>query len=96
MHTVPWNHSSFLQNNIPSHTSTYFLSTYILKYLQPTHLAPLHNVYSALVYSANGSDVDTVIIDGNVVMENRKILTVDEGEIVEKARLSARRIFAES
>ena len=64
--------------------------------LNKPHLAPLHNVYSALVYSANGSDVDTVIIDGNVVMENRKILTVDEGEIVEKARLSARRIFAES
>ena len=63
--------------------------------LNKPHLAPLHNVYSALVYSANGSDVDTVIIDGNVVMENRKILTVDEGEIVEKARLSARRIFAE-
>jgi len=31
-----------------------------------------------MVYSARGSDVDTVIIDGRPVMENRKMLTVDE------------------
>ena len=64
--------------------------------LNRTHLAPLHNVYSALAYSANGNDVETVIIDGKVIMENRKMLTVDEGEIVEKARMAARRIFAEN
>ena len=63
--------------------------------LNRAHLAPLHNVNSALVYSANGNDVESVIIDGKLVMENRKILTVDEGEIVEQARMAARRLFAE-
>jgi cytosine/adenosine deaminase-related metal-dependent hydrolase len=37
-----------------------------------------------LVYSANGDAVDTVYIDGKLVMENRKVLTVDEDEILDR------------
>ena len=58
------------------------------------HLTPLHNMYSALAYSANGTDVDTVIIDGNVVMENRKILTINEEEFIQKARETTKRLFS--
>jgi len=50
------------------------------------HLIPMHNVPSLLVYSANGNDVDTVIVDGRVIMDHRKILTVDEEEILRKAQ----------
>ncbi|MEM2383679.1 MAG: amidohydrolase [Candidatus Bathyarchaeia archaeon] len=49
------------------------------------HLTPLHNIYAALVYSARGSDVDTVIVDGRVVMRGRVVETVDEQEVMEKA-----------
>ncbi|MBS7640307.1 MAG: amidohydrolase [Candidatus Bathyarchaeia archaeon] len=49
------------------------------------HLTPLHDIYAALVYSARGSDVDTVIIDGKVVMRGRLIETVDEHEVMRKA-----------
>lgn len=43
-------------------------------------------VPSQLVYCAKGSNVDTVIIDGEVVLENGKIKTVNEEEILEKAQ----------
>jgi 5-methylthioadenosine/S-adenosylhomocysteine deaminase len=54
--------------------------------LDRPHLVPLYNVYSHLVYSAGGSEVDTSIINGKLVMENRDILTVDEDEIIAQAR----------
>ena len=38
---------------------------------------PRNNLESALVYSANGSEVDTVIVGGEIVMENKQITTVD-------------------
>jgi 5-methylthioadenosine/S-adenosylhomocysteine deaminase len=64
----------------------------ILIDLQKPHLTPIYNYYSHLAYSAISSDVDTVIINGQIVMRNRKILTVDEEEILEKARRFAEKI----
>ena len=49
------------------------------------HLRPLHNIYANIVYSARGSDVDTVIVDGKIVMENQKVKTLDEQAVIEKA-----------
>lgn len=46
-----------------------------------------------LVYSAEGRDVETVIIDGRVVMENRKMTTVDEQKVLEDAQKSSERIL---
>ncbi len=57
----------------------------ILDFKKP-HLAPLHHYPSHLVYSAFGSDIDTVIIDGNIVMKNRKVLTLNEAEIINTAQ----------
>ena len=48
------------------------------------HLTPIHDIYATLVYSARGSDVDTVIVDGKVLMENRNVKTLDEHEIIKK------------
>ena len=49
-------------------------------------LTPLYNIYSHLVYAARGSDVTTVIVNGRVVVRDREILTVDEEEVMERAR----------
>ncbi len=49
-------------------------------------LTPLYNVYSHLVYAVRGSDVATVIVNGRVVVRDREILTVDEAEVMERAR----------
>ncbi|MCD7725251.1 MAG: amidohydrolase [Clostridiales bacterium] len=45
---------------------------------------PRNNLLAGLAYSANGSEVDTVIIDGRVTMEGRRILTVDEALVYRK------------
>ena len=50
---------------------------------QKPHLVPVHDPLSAVVWAANGSDVDTVLIDGQVVMEGRHVLTLDEAQIME-------------
>lgn len=39
---------------------------------------PLYNIYSQLVYATKASDVETVMINGRIVMENRRVMTIDE------------------
>ncbi len=58
------------------------------------HATPLYNVYSQLVYALKAADVDTAIIGGRIVMEHRKMLTLNENEILEKAREFAKRTSA--
>jgi len=53
------------------------------------NVVPVHYLPSSLVYCATSENVNTVIVDGNVVMENRKILTVNETEILEQAQKAA-------
>jgi len=53
------------------------------------HLTPLHDLYANVVYSARGSDVDTVIVDGRVLMENREVKTLDEEKVIENAQKTA-------
>jgi 5-methylthioadenosine/S-adenosylhomocysteine deaminase len=49
-------------------------------------LTPLYDVYSHLVYAAKGGNVATVVVNGKVVVRNRRMETVDEGEVLSKAR----------
>lgn len=44
------------------------------------------NITSNIVYSANGSNVDTTICNGKILMENKKLTVLDEDEIYAKAR----------
>ncbi len=53
--------------------------------LNKPHLTPLYDPYSHLVYCANGADVANVIINGKVVMKNRKVKTLDEEKILKQA-----------
>jgi 5-methylthioadenosine/S-adenosylhomocysteine deaminase len=53
--------------------------------MQKPHIAPVYDPVASLVYCANGGDVDTTIIDGKIVMENRQIKTADEKDIIQKA-----------
>jgi len=57
------------------------------------HLVPRHDVYTALVYCARGSDVDTVIVDGRILMEKRGVRTLNEGEVMRKAQRTALRLM---
>lgn len=50
------------------------------------HLTPMYNPYSHLVYAARGNDVVHVMINGKIVMESRKLMTLELNDIMEKAR----------
>jgi 5-methylthioadenosine/S-adenosylhomocysteine deaminase len=57
--------------------------------LKKPHLCPMYNEASHLVYAANASDVETVIINGRIVMENRKLTMLNTEKVmdaVEKAK----------
>lgn len=49
------------------------------------HTQPIHNPASTLVYSANGSDVTSLIVNGMPLMIDRKVLTLNEEQIIESA-----------
>ncbi len=60
--------------------------------LNTPSLNPRNDLLAALSYSANGSEVETVIIDGQITMENRQVLTMDESLIYEKVNEIAARL----
>lgn len=53
----------------------------ILIDMDKPHLYPRHNIISALAYTVQASDVDTVIVDGRIIMEKREIKTLDVEKI---------------
>jgi len=57
----------------------------ILLDLNRIHNSPMDNIYSQIVYSAKSEDVYTVIIDGNIVMKDRELLTIDEKKLMSDA-----------
>jgi len=52
-------------------------------------VAPIHDPTSALVYSALGHEPALVVIDGKIVMRDRKMLTVDDGRVRHEAQKAA-------
>lgn len=64
----------------------------IIMDLDRPHLTPLYDVYSHIVYSSMASDVKAVFVNGKLVVDNRKLCSVDEGEIISKARAWSRKI----
>jgi 5-methylthioadenosine/S-adenosylhomocysteine deaminase len=64
----------------------------ILIDLSPAHMTPRYDILANIVYSAQASDVLTVIVDGNIIMEDRVIKTINEQEILEKCRGIAQRL----
>jgi len=65
----------------------------IIDFKKP-HFCPLFNEVSHLVYSARAADVDTVLIDGRVVMENRRVTTVDVHKVLETAEKTKESLLA--
>jgi 5-methylthioadenosine/S-adenosylhomocysteine deaminase len=58
------------------------------------HATPMYNVYSAIVYALKASDVRTTVVGGKTVMEDRRMLTLDEPAILAKAAQYAASIGA--
>lgn len=64
--------------------------------LTESHMRPINKIENSLVYCANARDVETVICDGQVVMENHRILTVGEEAWVANAVQYAYERFTEA
>ncbi len=58
------------------------------------HWTPSLDPVSSLVYVGSGADVDTVIVNGQVLMEGRKMKFLDEDEILQEARDASERLYA--
>jgi len=56
--------------------------------IHKSHLTPLNDPFSALVYATQASDVDTLICQGRVVMEGRRLMTLDQDQIIKDVQKS--------
>jgi 5-methylthioadenosine/S-adenosylhomocysteine deaminase len=66
----------------------------ILISLDEPNAVPVYDVYAQLAYALKGSDVETVVIGGRVVMHDKKLLTLNEPEILAKAREYGKKVEA--
>lgn len=67
----------------------------ILVDLNKPHLVPQHAIVANLIYSAQGSDVKTTIIDGKIVMKNGEVLTLDEERVMYEAQKAAEKLMVD-
>jgi 5-methylthioadenosine/S-adenosylhomocysteine deaminase len=68
-----------------------YLADLVVIDLRAPHLTPVHDPLAALVYSARGSDVRTVLVGGRVVVRDRAVVTLDEERVCrEVGRRAAR------
>lgn len=70
------------------------LADIILVDVMRPHIAPVHVPQSALVYNANGNDVDTVIVGGKILMRDGRLTQIDERRLVEDCQRAAEAMFA--
>lgn len=68
----------------------------ILVNLKSANLTPLTNPVSHIVYAAKGSDVDSVIVDGRILMRERQLRTLDLEDVLKFASGEARKLFAKA
>ncbi len=68
------------------------LADLILVDVDGAHHQPLHSVSASLVYAARASDVRTMIVDGRVIMRDRRLLTLDKAEIIRQVNRSLERL----
>ena len=58
------------------------------------HTSPaVKDVVSSIVYSAEASDVRSVVVDGRILMNERKLLTLDESEVINLAEVETARLL---
>ena len=75
------------------HLAPGYLADLILVDLSGPHQQPVHSIPANLVYSTRASDVQTVIVDGRILMRDRQLLTLDLGEILGQIQGSMERLM---
>jgi 5-methylthioadenosine/S-adenosylhomocysteine deaminase len=64
----------------------------ILIDINKPHICPVNDFKSSIAYSIQGGDVDTVIVNGEILMKNRVLVSMNEELIMNKVREIANRI----
>jgi 5-methylthioadenosine/S-adenosylhomocysteine deaminase len=62
--------------------------------LNQLHTTPHPDLISTIVYAAEADDVETVIIDGRIIMRERELLTLNEEEVISQANSQARKLYS--
>jgi 5-methylthioadenosine/S-adenosylhomocysteine deaminase len=57
------------------------------------HMCPENDICANLVYSSNGADVESAMIDGKIIMQNRKMINLDEKEVMHQVKKIAKRLL---
>jgi cytosine/adenosine deaminase-related metal-dependent hydrolase len=57
------------------------------------HLVPALRIVSAWIHNGQAGDVESVMVDGRWLMRDRRVLTIDEGDVVARAEEIARRVW---
>lgn len=66
----------------------------ILVDFRKPHLCPRHDVAANLAYSASGADVDTVIVNGRILMRGRQLTTINENMVMRQVEDTVAGLFA--
>ena len=69
-----------------------YLADIILVDVSGPHCQPLDSITANLVYHTRASDVQTVIVDGQVIMRNRELLTLDKTEVISQVNKNMSRL----
>jgi 5-methylthioadenosine/S-adenosylhomocysteine deaminase len=64
--------------------------------MKKPHLVPIYDIYSHIVYSMKSSDIETVLVNGRIVVDNGRLTTADEAGIIAKAAEWGRKIGDDS
>jgi 5-methylthioadenosine/S-adenosylhomocysteine deaminase len=70
-----------------------FKADVVLVDLDSPRMQPVLSVPSALVYNANGGDVDTVIVDGRILMQGKRVVCLDEAALLKECRAAAHHLL---
>ena len=69
-----------------------YLADIILVDMSGPHCQPLHSLTASLVYNTRAGDVQTVIVNGQIIMRDRQILTLDKAQIINQVNRSMQRL----
>ena len=67
---------------------------FVVLSLNAPNAVPMYDVYSQIVYALKGSDVESVVVGGKILLKDGKVLTVDEPKAIAKGREYGKKVAA--
>ena len=87
-----WGAEAFGMGEMTGSIETGKAADIVIADLKKPHLLPLYDIYSHIVYSMNAADIDTVLVNGMVLLKGRRLMSGDEPAIMERAAAWGKKI----